>query len=248
MAQSFAGSVFAHLLFQSMSQKIKVLSFDLDDTLWPCLPVIERAEDLLYSWLSEHVPVITQHYDKQQLREKRQALLIQKADIAHDLTRLRILSFEQLAEEFELTTAWIRPAFDIYYEARQQVTLFDDVAPVLDTLTKDYRLVSVTNGNADTVKTGVDHWFEFALSSASVGRSKSEPYIYKQVQKLADIKPRQMIHIGDHPLHDISGAKSAGVFAIWLNREAKSWVQDDCAPDATITSLLELPVVLKQFS
>ena len=54
-----------------MTQTIKVLSFDLDDTLWPCLPTILRAEELLHKWLSVNVPEISSSYDVYQLREKR---------------------------------------------------------------------------------------------------------------------------------------------------------------------------------
>jgi putative hydrolase of the HAD superfamily len=234
-----------HKLF-IMSKTIKVLSFDLDDTLWPCHPTIQRAEKLLYQWLSDHVPVITQQYDVFQLREKRRLLLNNHPELAHDMTQLRLRSFEQLTEEFELPSDWMENAFEIFYEARQQITLFDDVKPVLDELNTSFRLVSLTNGNADTVKTGVDHWFDFALNSATVGKMKSEPDIYNQVQKRANIEAEEMVHIGDHPLQDIYGAKSAGVFAIWLNREKKQWMLEACQPDAVISSLHELPSLLRE--
>ncbi len=84
-----------------MLPAIKVLSFDLDDTLWPCLPTIQRAEKLLYQWLSEQVPVITQRYDQAQLHEKRRMLLKDDAGLEHDLSQLRRQSFKQLADEFE---------------------------------------------------------------------------------------------------------------------------------------------------
>ena len=229
-----------------MLQPIKVLSFDLDDTLWPCFPTIQRAENLLFQWLTDHVPVITQRYDNAELREKRRSLIQNNPELAHDLTLLRIKSFEHLADEFELPHDWINTAFDIFYEARQQITLFDDVKPVLDELKKSYQLVSLTNGNANTVKTGVDHWFDIALNSASVGKLKSEPDIYRQVQQLANIEAGQMVHIGDDPLNDVAGAKSAGVFAIWLNRKQQSWRLPVCQPDAVINSLHELPTLLAQ--
>lgn len=229
-----------------MPQRIKVLSFDLDDTLWPCSPTILRAEKLLFQWLSNHVPAITQSYDLQQLREKRRAMLVDYPELAHDLTKLRLKSFELLAAEFELAEDWIKPAFEIFYEARQQVTLFDDVTPVLDKLNKKFQLVSLTNGNASTVKTGVDHWFDLTLNAATVGKLKSEPDIYWHVQKLTKIDARQMVHIGDDPVNDIAGAKSAGVQAVWLNRQQQKWPLDSCQPDAVIGSLHDLPAVLKQ--
>ena len=227
-----------------MQQSIKVLSFDLDDTLWPCKPTIIRAEKRLFQWLSKHVPVITENYDIYQLRDKRRSLLKQYPQLAHDLTQLRIDSFERLSSEFDLENDWVQTAFDVFYEARQQVTLFDDVAPVLDELKQNFQLVSLTNGNADPIKTGVDRWFDFSLNSATIGKLKSEPDIYQRVQELAQIDAQQMVHIGDDPVNDVSGAKQAGVFAVWLNREQKQWPLDDCRPDAVIYSLHELPGIL----
>jgi putative hydrolase of the HAD superfamily len=228
-----------------MPGKIKLLSFDLDDTLWPCYPVIHSAEELLYQWMKEHVPVLTQHYDINRLREKRHQLLEEYPELAHDMTKLRIRSFEQLSSELDLTLEWIKPAFEIFYEARQKVTLYDDVRPVLDELKRDYQLVSLTNGNASTEKTGVGHWFDFSLSSAIVGKLKAEPDIYLQVLERAGIESNQMIHFGDHPLHDIAGAQSAGVGAVWLNRDDRQWTMEECYPDAIINSLHEIPSLLK---
>ena len=229
-----------------MTQRIKVLSFDLDDTLWPCFPTIQKAEKLLYRWLSENVPVFTQRYDLYQLRDKRHSLLFNHPELAHDMTQLRIRSFEILTQEFALKTDWTDTAFEIFYEARQQITLFDDVQPVLDVLKKDFQLVSLTNGNANTVKTGVDHWFGFSLSSATVGKLKSEPDIYRKAQKLAGIDAKQMVHIGDDPVNDVAGAQLAGALAIWLNRDQRPWNLDGCQPDAVITSLHELPALLRE--
>lgn len=231
-----------------MSQTIKLLSFDLDDTLWPCFPVVQRAEKLLYQWLSENVPAITQVYDLNQLCEQRKSLCIKHPELKHDLTRIRIKLFELLMEEFDLNDAWIQPAFDVFYEARQQVTLFDDVQPILDDLLTRYQLISLTNGNASTVKTGVDHWFDFSLNSSTIGKLKSEPDIYWQAQRQANIDAQQMLHIGDDPLQDVAGAKSAGSKAIWLNRQKKSWPLKDCQPDAVISNLHELPQALDRLT
>ena len=36
---------------------IKAVTLDLDDTLWPVWPAIERAEKALENWLSQHAPM-----------------------------------------------------------------------------------------------------------------------------------------------------------------------------------------------
>ena len=227
-----------------MSESINVISFDLDDTLWPGLPTILRAEKLLYQWLSENVSAITDKYEIEQLREFRLQLAKDNPELCHDLSRLRVRSFECLAMELSLDEAWIMPAFDVFYQARQKVTLFDDVKPVLDELKKDYQLVSLTNGNADADKTGVGHWFDHSLNSASVGKMKSQPEIYQQAQQLASIDASQMAHIGDDPIQDVTGANAAGVYSIWLNRNDEKWPLQDNQPDAVISTLHELPALL----
>jgi len=229
-----------------MPLSIKVISFDLDDTLWPCYPTIIRAEKKLYQWLGQNVSVVTGCYSEQQLMQKRQMLMQQRSDLSHDLTALRLLFFDQLAVEFELEKDWIEPAFDVFYQARQQVTLFDDVKPVLDELSKQFRLVSLTKGNADRVKTGIAHWFEHSINSIDIGQSKSEPAIYQHVQRLANIDAQQMVHIGDDPVNDVAGAKKAGIHTIWLNRGEKQWPLEDIQPDATISRLHELPEVIRK--
>ena len=37
--------------------KIKAISIDLDDTLWPIWPTIEKAEKALHDWLGMHAPM-----------------------------------------------------------------------------------------------------------------------------------------------------------------------------------------------
>jgi putative hydrolase of the HAD superfamily len=38
------------------SPAVKAVLFDLDDTLWPIVPVIARAEQLLFDWLRQNAP------------------------------------------------------------------------------------------------------------------------------------------------------------------------------------------------
>jgi HAD superfamily hydrolase (TIGR01549 family) len=223
-----------------MNHPIKIISFDLDDTLWPCQPTINRAEQALYDWLRAHVPEISERYNSLELRDKRRELYHTQPELIHDLSRLRIRSFECLADELGLDRDWIQPAFDVFYRARQQVTLYDDVAPVLDSLGRQHTLVSLTNGNASVDDTGVSHWFALALNSAAVGKQKSEPDIYISVMERFNIGPEAMLHVGDDPRHDVQGAQKAGVRALWLNRHGHEWPLNDTIPDATITSLRQI--------
>ena len=52
-------------------QTIRAVLFDLDDTLWPIVPVILRAEALMHDWLSQHAPKVTERYSIAALRARR---------------------------------------------------------------------------------------------------------------------------------------------------------------------------------
>ena len=66
---------------------IKVIAFDLDDTLWAVKPVIIRAEQRLDSWLKTHVPEL--RYDVHSMRELRHELLRQEPELGKKITELR---------------------------------------------------------------------------------------------------------------------------------------------------------------
>lgn len=230
-----------------MCRQIKLLSFDLDDTLWPCMPTILAAEQAHYRWLNENVPAICSRYDIKQLREKRLTLMAQNPHWAHDLSKIRTESLLALSEELDCGTDWVEAAFQVFYEARQNVELFEDVEPVLDRLVKDYRMLALTNGNADTSQTGISHWFEFSMNAAEIGAKKSEPLIYQIALSQAAVSPEHAMHIGDDPVQDVLGAHRAGMISVWLNRHQARWTKKNYQPDAEISSLHELPRLLEKF-
>ncbi|MDH5387752.1 MAG: HAD family hydrolase [Gammaproteobacteria bacterium] len=227
-------------------KKIKLLSFDLDDTLWPCKPTIMSAEHKLYQWMQRRVPEITRNFDIESLRTHRINFLQQRQDLAHDMSALRIESLKALASEMNIESDWVSEAFSIFYQARQQVTLYDDVAPALDVLQQQYRMTALTNGNASIEKTGVSHWFEFSVSAADVGHQKPHPLFFETMMNKAGVGASEVIHIGDDPQRDIKGAFDAGIRSIWLNRAGQPWPHNDYQADWQIETLAVLPQILSE--
>ncbi len=230
----------------SKTSAIKLLSFDLDDTLWPCKPTIISAEQKLYDWMQQRVPEITERFDTESLRTHRMAFLQQRPDLAHDMSVLRIESLKALAVEMQLEADWVEAAFEVFYQARQQVSLYEDVAPVLDALHKDYRMIALTNGNASIDETGVSHWFEFSISAADVGHQKPHPQFFETALNRAELDASEILHIGDDPHRDIQGAFDAGIRSVWLNRTGQAWQHDAYQADRQIESLAALPETLRE--
>ncbi|WP_456376995.1 hypothetical protein [Thiolapillus sp.] len=42
-----------------MFKNVRLITFDLDDALWPTKPVIMAAEQRVYDWLGQNAPGIT---------------------------------------------------------------------------------------------------------------------------------------------------------------------------------------------
>ena len=63
-----------------------VLSFDLDDTLWPVIPVITAAEEAMLQWLRERYPRTVSGHSIESMRGLRAAVAERFPQHGHDLT------------------------------------------------------------------------------------------------------------------------------------------------------------------
>ena len=66
-----------------------VITFDLDNTLWPVEPSIIHAENELYNWLKIHYPKLTNRFSKEDIQVFREPILEQYKAMLHDLTFVR---------------------------------------------------------------------------------------------------------------------------------------------------------------
>jgi len=223
---------------------IELLCFDLDDTLWPCLPAILHAEQTLYAWLQQHAPAVTRQYSLAGMREHRRQFLHSNPHLQTDLSAARRATLRDLCRRLALDDDWVEAAFQVYFHARQQVRLFDDVPAVLDGLQQQYRMVSMSNGNADIHLTGVAKWFEFHISAGQVGQAKPHPAMFDAVLQQAGVAASRAVMVGDHPEHDIAGASGAGMRTVWVNRQRLE--APACRPDAEIIDFSYLPDAIRQ--
>ena len=228
---------------------IKLLTFDLDDTLWPNMATIQRTEESLYQWFKQRHPEITQQYSINDLREKRLKLAEQHQHIAHDLTALRKKSFSELSRELgfnpEQEQQFIQDAFELYARERNKVSLYDDVIPTLQILKPRYRLGAVSNGNADIYRIGLGQLFDFSWSAADAGQQKPHPIVFNTLLEREQITADEIIHIGDDPVTDIIGAQQSGIRAVWLNRNHLPWPEALNSPFLEIDQLNQLPALLE---
>ncbi|VXB14065.1 HAD family hydrolase [Pseudomonas sp. 8AS] len=228
---------------------LRLITFDLDDTLWDVAPVMHGAEASLRDWLAVQAPrlgpVPIEH-----LWAIRSRLLGSDPDLRHRLSELRRrILFHALidagyaqAESRELAER----GFQVFLEARHRVELFPDVHQTLERLALRYPLAVITNGNADVRRLGLADYFQFALCAEELGIGKPDPLPFHTALQRAGVAAAQAVHIGDHPGDDIAGARAAGMQAIWFNPQGKPWT-GELEPPVQIASLAELPLLLERW-
>ena len=231
--------------FHPMPQpRFRLITLDLDDTVWPCEPVIRAAEEALLDWLARHAPRLAALHDRQSLREHRCRLMVERPGIAHDLGLARQLSIASLLEGLgyppDLAGQLGEQALAVFMAHRNRIEPFPDAAPVLRRLAADYQLVSITNGNADPELTPLAGLFHHHITAARAGAAKPDPVVFDLALRLTGAGPGECLHVGDEPYLDVEAARCIGIEAIWINRLGRTWPDDLAPPRLTITDLHQL--------
>jgi HAD superfamily hydrolase (TIGR01549 family) len=224
-----------------LRQRPKALLFDLDDTLWPVGPVIERAEAALHDWLAAHAPAVARRCSIDSLRRDRLTLLERQPHLQADLGALRraglLAAFEAAGEE----VAKVDAAMAHFLAARNLVTPYADVLPGLQRLHGRVALGTISNGNADLDVIGMAHHFGVSLAAGRFGRAKPDPAIFHAACVALGVAPHEAVYVGDDLLLDVAGAQNAGLRALWLRRDGGA---DPAAqairPDAICASFDEI--------
>jgi HAD superfamily hydrolase (TIGR01509 family) len=223
--------------------QIKAVLFDLDDTLWPIVPVIQRAEVVLRDWLTQHAPEVTRLYSNEQLRAIRMRLLEADPTYRIDLGRLRLVALSEAFDACGADLALIDPAMAVFARARNAVTPFADVLPGLTQLALRVKVGSISNGVADLEEIGIAHHFHYSIAAHQSGTAKPDPVIFHRACDALGVLPSEAVYVGDDPVLDVEGAQKAGLRAVWMDRSAhgvRQTLPPHIRPDAICTSLVEL--------
>lgn len=198
---------------------LQALTLDLDDTLWPVLPTLHRAEAAMRTWLAVHAPATIAQVDAARWRQLREGVVHDHPAWAHDLSALRQETIRRALLAAGDDPALARPAFEAFFDARQQVDLYDDVLPALARLAVRWPIVALSNGNADVQRVpGLGRHFHAAVSARELGLAKPDPASFAAACARAGAAPAHTLHIGDDAALDVDGALDAGLQAAWVCR------------------------------
>ncbi len=119
--------------------------------------------------------------------------------------------------------------FEIAYEhfAESGVwELYPEVPGVLEQLRSRFQLAVISNfdGRLRFIleHLGISTFFAHIFISSEIGADKPDPEIFRRALKLIDLKPNEVLHVGDDPERDWEAASAAGLSVVRLNRPKNS--------------------------
>ena len=223
---------------------VKLVTFDLDNTLWAVDEVIHRAEGALLAFLRERYAELMGRSGALELRRARSRLLERRPEYAHNLTLLRRDSIREFLLSLKLgerqASAAADEAFEVFYEARNQVSLFEGARDALRALAERFVLGALTNGNADLQRIGLGEFFAFQYSAESTGRRKPAPDMFQRALRHVNLAAGSAIHVGDHPIEDVRAAREVGMGAVWANPLGALWPEGEAHPEHSFALFDEL--------
>ena len=119
--------------------------------------------------------------------------------------------------------------FEVAYEHFAEANvweLYPEVPGVLEKLQARFELAVISNfdGRLRLIlgHLGISKFFRHVFVSSELGADKPDPEIYRRALKFVDLKPNEVLHVGDDPERDWEAASAAGLSIFRLDRRKNS--------------------------
>tara|TARA_B100000686_G_scaffold196033_1_gene202924 strand:+ start:1236 stop:1964 length:729 start_codon:yes stop_codon:yes gene_type:complete len=176
--------------------------------------------------------------------------MIEKSFETNKEARFEVV-LQKIIHQFEIPLnrgVTLENLLEIYYlEVYSKRNLYPEVISVLNSLkSMGVRMGVVSNTtNPGFMKenemqaSGLKPYFEFAIYSSDTLYRKPHPSIFELAIESLNMKPKEILFVGDNISSDVVGAKSVGMKSAWVNRERKK-VPVGGEPDYELYSLEDL--------
>lgn len=238
---------------------LRAVIFDFGGTLmygrnaWG--PFIDKADEALTIYLSSQGIELNINTFPREFRKRLDEYFKQREGDLLESTYTQVLR-EVLKEKGygDVSSDTLRNALDALFAVTQSNwALEEDAIPTLKKLEESgYRLGIISNAGDDQdvqqLARGfkIRQYFDFILTSAACSYRKPHPRIFELALANWYLLPSEAVMVGDNLTADIQGAKNAGLYGVWISRRADPQMekQEAVSPDASMTSLTELPAIL----
>lgn len=192
--------------------KIKLIIFDLDDTLYRERAFVESGFKAVARYLEKNFGI------------NKKLFLGVCLNVLRKKGRGKI--FDIALEKCNLyNKKLVNQCIKIYHGHKPAIRNYPGVVNLLTALKKKYKLALITDGPRSVQLNKIralkiEEFFRLIICTDDYGHKKSKPhpYCFRRALKYFKVFPKETIYIGDNPHKDFIGARAAGITALRILR------------------------------
>jgi putative hydrolase of the HAD superfamily len=192
---------------------IKIISFDLDGTL-----VKSTYSDKV--WL-QGLPILYSKEKNISLKQAKKYIYKLYEEVGE--SRKEWYDIDWWFKKFKINYSWK----DLLNDYRDDIKLFPETVDTLEKLKGKNDLIIISNAKKEFVDiqlavANIKPYFKHTFSSLSdFDLVKKTSEVYNQVLDILEIKPNEIIHVGDNFEFDYKSPKRVGIKSFYLDRNNK---------------------------
>jgi putative hydrolase of the HAD superfamily len=220
---------------------IKVIIFDLDDTLYEDRTFVKSGFEAVSKYVKKNFGINKKGFFKVLL------------DIFKKEGRGHVFDIA-LQKNNLYNKKLVDKLVKVYRSHKPNIKLYPGVKKLLKSLKKRYKLALITDGlgyvQRNKVKAlNIEKYFNLIIYTDDRGQKKSKPhpYSFKKVLNHFEIKPKEAICIGDDPHKDFIGAKKLGIKTVRVlqGRYKNIQVKRKFEADYNVSKITKIKSLLK---
>jgi FMN phosphatase YigB (HAD superfamily) len=220
-----------------------LITFDLDDTIFPVGPVVADANKALFSHLSSLGCGTTQDEFLATTKQIRTELAAQNQAITYTELRQRAIRKELIKhlknedeESIGMNDERVVGSYNLWEDNRHLAAekhLYPDTIQMLKELKKNHEgvvIAAITNGKGNPLKMeSIKAYFDFCVSGEdddvfplrkpSAGIYEVALKRFKEINDLGEQEEICWIHVGDDLANDVGASATCGAKTIWVDLE-----------------------------
>jgi putative hydrolase of the HAD superfamily len=215
-------------------KNVRLIAFDLDDTLYPELSFVKSGFRAVARAVEERFPRAREFYE-----------LLWSIFSAGERRRTFDAALRQAGlSESEIAVSKL---VQIYRSHMPSIELYPDAREILAILHGKIKIGLITDGYLETQKNKFDalqleQYVDRAVFTDAAGREawKPSPWGYQQLMEHFSLQGAQCVYVGDNSLKDFAGAQTLGWITCKIERNEGLYRDTIGAVDYTVRVLTEL--------
>ena len=248
-SRCIASSIYSKKKFPSIVLDANLVTFDLDDTIFPVGPIMDDANKALIHHLNKSLGCSTTEDDLMQTTKLIRTELskvdkvIRYTELRKRAIRIEIMKYrKQSTVDVNVDDDIVSNCYDIWEEQRQSagdVHLYPDTISMLKEIKENYPdvvIAAITNGKANPLKmVKIRKYFDYCVSGEDDDvfplRKPHEKIYNVAIERykellcetrgiiLKNMDEQCWIHVGDDLANDVGASAKCGAHAIWTDLE-----------------------------